>query len=496
MLTPESMTLRSRIALALLTITLILVAPAIYGLFTLWELRGIAQELRTRDAEGALALGRLQTALGEVEHWQRIFHALGGAPPEERDNARQLVATNVQRFEDELSRLAALDYPLETEPTHRQWEALTQALQEEQRLVEEGDFDAAEQYRQAAVNPGFTAVHRTIDPISAAINRAGLEQAQRAQTLATTAATTTLFALALAIGLAVLIAGWLTESLLRPIHELRRGMSVVAEGEFEPQLRIQPDRPDELGDLARSFDRMTQQLAELDRLKAEFVSVASHELKTPLSVIKGYVALLQERIYGEISDEQRKVLASVAEQTDRLARLVQQLLDVSRFEAGGSRIELRPIDFRGFLDELATSFEALAVQNQIDFRLETEDGLPETVVADPDRLNEVVGNLLSNAFKFTPREGTIRLRAFLLDGGVSIEVEDTGIGIPQDQLPKIFDKFYQVENSGQPKSMGSGLGLAIAREIVDAHGGTIAAESELGRGTIFRVFLPQQAEAR
>lgn len=489
------MRLRTRISLSLLTIVVILVAPAVYGLYTLWELRGIADSLRTRDAVGALALGRLQTAFGEVEHWQRIYLALAATAPDTRDDARRRVEANIERFETELGRLAEAGYEAETAETRARWEQLKLALREEQRLVDAGDLDAAEAYRDTVVNPAFTGVDRTIDPIGAAINRAGEEQLRRAQALAAGAATTTLFALTVALGLAVLIASWLTHSLLRPIHELRRGMSTVAEGDFDTELRVPPDRPDELGDLARSFERMTQQLAELDRLKAEFVSVASHELKTPLSVIKGYIALLQEGIYGQVSNGQRKVLTSISEQTDRLGRLVQQLLDISRFEAGGGRLDLRPIDFRAFLDELATSFEPLALQNEIDFRLEADDSLPPVVVGDPDRLNEVVGNLLSNAFKFTPRGGQIRLRAERADGGIAVEVSDTGIGIPEDQLPRIFEKFYQVENPAQPKSIGSGLGLAIAREIVEAHGGTIAAESEVGRGTTFRVSLPNHATA-
>ncbi|CAN5802106.1 hypothetical protein BH23GEM3_BH23GEM3_09060 [soil metagenome] len=489
------MTLRSRIQLALLTIVVILVAPAVYGLSTLWELREIANNLRTRDAVGALALGRLQTAFGEVEHLQRIYIAFAGTAPETQRDAGQRIEVNIQHFEVELDRLENAGYAAGTQPTRMRWEELKEALREEQRLANAGDLDAAETYRAEVVNPGFAAVGQTVDPIGAAINRAGAEAAERAQALAATAATTTLIALALALAIAILIAGWLTRSLVPPIYELRRGMGAVAAGNLEPELQISSDRQDELGDLARSFDRMTNQLAELDRLKAEFVSVASHELKTPLSVIKGYVSLLQEGIYGDVADAQLKVLGSVADQTDRLNRLIQQLLDISRFEAGGGRLELRPINIRAFLQDLATSFEALAIQNQIDFRMETRDHLPETIAGDPDRLNEVVGNLLSNAFKFTPREGSIRLRASGADRGVVIEVEDTGIGIPADQLPRVFEKFYQVENEAQPKSIGSGLGLAIAQEIVEGHGGTITADSKLGRGTTFRVFLPRDMAA-
>jgi signal transduction histidine kinase len=270
-------------------------------------------------------------------------------------------------------------------------------------------------------------------------------------------------------------------------------MGRVAEGDFEQTLPISAERTDEIGDLARSFTVMSNDLAALDRMKAEFVSVASHELKTPLSVIRGYVSLLRDGVYGTITDEQKKVLGSVGDQTDRLGRLVQQLLDISRFEAGVGRLDVKPLDLRAFLDEIAASFEPLAIQNEIAFEVYVDDELPGTIEGDDDRLNEVVGNLLANAFKFTPRHGRIELRALpskLNGGGVDIEVIDTGIGIPADQIDKVFEKFYQVPNGGQTRSLGTGLGLAISREITEAHGGTISADSEVGKGTTFRMFLP------
>jgi signal transduction histidine kinase len=132
----------------------------------------------------------------------------------------------------------------------------------------------------------------------------------------------------------------------------------------------------------------------------------------------------------------------------------------------------------------------LAYQNEIDFKLEAEPTIPDRVLADPDRLNEVLGNLLSNAFKFTPRGGSILVRGWGENGIAVVEVIDTGVGIPEDMLPRIFEKFFQVDNEAQPRSMGSGLGLAIAQEIAEAHGGTIAAESTEGEGTTFRLSLP------
>jgi signal transduction histidine kinase len=484
------MTLRSRISLAFLTITVILVAPAVYSLYVLTTLRDITENLRTRDAQGALALGQLQTVFGQLTSAQRDYYLLAGEP-RGRSAAREQVDVHRAEFEIYLHRLAEAQYEEETRLIRARWQRAQLAIERERQLIETDRVAAAEEHRTLTVEPTFDAVNLTFQRMADAIDEGVGEHAARARELAGGAVQGTLLALAVALSLAVLIAGWLTRSVLRPIHELRQGMSVVAGGNFEPEVRVDPNRPDELGDLARSFDRMSRQLAELDRLQAEFVSVASHELKTPLSVIKGYVSLLLEGIYGDVPEKQRKVLGSVSDQADRLGRLIQQLLDISRFEAGGGRLEVRPIDVRAFLMELTTSFEALAVQNDIDFRMEAGEDLPDTLVGDPDRLNEVVGNLLSNAFKFTPREGTIRLRAGSAGKGVVMEVQDTGVGIPREHLERIFEKFYQVDNEAQPKSIGSGLGLAISREIVEAHGGTITAESEVGRGTTFRVFLPQ-----
>ena len=484
------MRLRNRFVLTLCGLILILSAPAMYGLIALQDLRDVAQNLRSRDAVGALALGRLQTAFGEVESEERIYLALGGGP--ERGQVRQRVDRAAARVEAELDRLGHGEYQAVVAPAEAAWRTLLGAIEQERRLVEGGNLPATEEHRDRAVNPAFDAMGATLEPIALEINRGGVEEVERAQAIANRAATTTLASLAAALAIAVIIGIWLGQGILRPIHSLRRAMAVVSSGDFSPELHIAPDRPDEIGDLGRSFRAMTKQLAELERLRAQFVAVASHELKTPLSVIKGYVSLVREGIYGEVTDDQEKVLGSVSDQGDRLGRLIQQLLDISRFEAGGGRLEMRPIDLESFIQELSLSFEALALQNEIDFEVEIDPSAPPSLMGDSDRLNEVVGNLLSNAFKFTPRKGTICLRTLPgeTDDEVVIEVYDTGVGIPKDKLEKVFEKFYQVENDAQPLSVGSGLGLAIAKEIVEGHGGTIAAESEVGVGTTFRVVLP------
>ncbi len=487
------MRLAQRLTLTLVAITVILIAPAAYGLIALRQLQQIAQNLSARDAVGALALGRLQAAFQALDNSQRIYLALGSQPGDSAAAAAaERVASTVQTIELELATLRQRGYAAAASTALERWANLRTAIAEEQRLVEQGNLEQADLHRIERVDPAFLQMDLALDPIGRAINLEGQRQIREAQMIATRAAATTFVALTIALLIALGIGGWTGRNLLRPVTELRRGMSHVAAGDFGEELSIPLDRPDEIGDLARSFTVMAQELATLDRLKAEFVSVASHELKTPLSVIRGYVSLLRDEVYGPVNIEQKKVLNSVGDQTDRLGRLIQQLLDISRFEAGVGRLDVKPIDLRSFLDEFAVSFEALAIQNEIDFVVSIDEQLPQTIEGDGDRLNEVVGNLLANAFKFTPRHGRIELQALPAEDGegILIEVSDTGGGIPPDQLNRVFEKFYQIESESVPKSAGTGLGLAISKEITEAHGGTIGAESKLGQGTTFRVFLP------
>jgi signal transduction histidine kinase len=488
-----TLTLTRRIALSLVAITILLVIPTVYGLVALRDLHQIAQEIRTRDAEGALVLGRLQTALADAENWERVYTALRAEATDERQSAGRRLSTAVARGDSALHRLGQLEYDEAVAPAEAQWERFGGAVKVLKDRVEDGALDEADQVRQEEVLPALDAFRVTLDPIASALDRTGEEQIRRAQTVAAGAVTTTMVGLVIALALAMFVAVTLARSILRPIRDLRGDMATVAEGDFEPESRLSEDREDEIGELVRSFRTMTDRLAELDRLKAEFVSVASHELKTPLSVIHGYLALMQDGIYGELTDEQLQTISATRSQADRLGRLIQQLLDISRFEAGGARLEVREIALEDFLGELAESFQVLAHQNEIDFRLEMGDSVPTSIRGDAERLNEVFGNLLSNAFKFTQRGGRIRLRAAAANGnGVQVEVDDSGVGIPSDKLPRIFEKFFQVDNEAQPRSVGSGLGLAIARELVEAHGGTITADSREGEGTLFRVILPEE----
>jgi two-component system sensor histidine kinase ResE len=196
-----------------------------------------------------------------------------------------------------------------------------------------------------------------------------------------------------------------------------------------------------------------------------------------------------------LSPEQKNILDTINKQADTLTRLVKRLLDISRFEASGGKLDIRQVDLPRFFHTLESSFSVLAAQRDISFTVDHGDGLPGTAFWDEDRINEVLGNLLSNAFKFTDRGGKVSLSISRDESSLVITVTDTGAGIPPQQLPHIFDKFFQADNQAAAATKGTGLGLAIAKEIVEAHGGQIKVESTVGQGTTFVVTLPTEPKA-
>jgi signal transduction histidine kinase len=477
------MTVRTRLILTMTAIALLLVGPALYGMSRLAELRRIAEEIQGRHAAASLAVGRVQARLADLDRLQRSYIAAPSV--EARDGMRE--ALGQSRLH--LTRLAEAGYGEVAREAAAGIDALEDGTARIERLVETGDVEAATVFFED-VRPMFARAQASLDVIATRIDLTSTAAVTRAERIGQAATTTMLLAIVIALALALLLGGWTTRALTLPLQRLSAGTSRVAGGEFEAPRGLPYERRDEIGELSRSFRAMALRLKELDRLKAEFISMASHDLKTPINVIGGYAELLTEGLYGEMPEKQREVLGSIQEQTVVLTRLVNQLLDISRLEAGGFRIETSEVRVAELVASVERTFDALARQKRVELSVVVEDSAPDVIIADPDRLrSEVLGNLLSNAFKFTPEGGSIEVRAQGgEDGLLEVTVRDTGVGIPAEDLPRIFEKFYQVGQDA--KAAGSGLGLAIAREIVEAHGGTIDAESEPGRGTTFHVRLP------
>lgn len=289
-----------------------------------------------------------------------------------------------------------------------------------------------------------------------------------------------LFGLAVSLLLALL----LSRSIARPVTRLIAAADRMAQGVYDdPPL---PASDDELGRLTRAFNTMRDQVRQSQQSQRDFLTGVSHDLKTPLAIVQGYVSALAD---GTADDEatRQRALAGIQREAERMARLITALLELARLEAG--LVPFKPV---------ALDLAALARQVLADFDsshgARLKDELPSSlpvVQADPTQMERVLVNLLENALRFTPPDGVVTVGGSVeRDNCVSIWVQDTGPGIPPEALPHVFDRFYQADPSRSTGRVGSGLGLTIAREIVTRHGGTIAAEGHLGHGARFTITLP------
>ena len=476
------MTVRWRLLLTLGGIILLMVIPAAYGVSQLQRLEELAVALETGHGGDVLALGQVRASLAELDRLQRS-HVASPDGQFREGIRRELLLVRSQL--ELLTRSAGAEATAEIRGVIDSLQTASLRLDE---LLGSGRRDQATQYFER-VKPMADSGRLALNRLGGLIDERGSRTVEEAREVSASARRTMTFTALIALLLTIGLGLWTVDALSRPLRRLSEATDAVAEGEFEAPRNLPYDRSDEIGHLSRAFGAMTDRLAELDRLKAEFVSLASHELKTPINVIAGYAELLEEGLYGDLEARQREVLGLIQEQTRALTRLVNQLLDLSRFEAGGLPIEPVPVDLRALLAQVEGAFRALAEQKQIDFRVETAPDLPREAMLDHDRIrHEVLGNLLSNAFKFTPSGGRIRVDAAAPDGKVTFRVSDSGVGIPEDQLEHIFEKYYQVGR--EAKAQGSGLGLAIAKHVVEAHGGTIRASSRMGEGTTFDIALP------
>lgn len=249
-------------------------------------------------------------------------------------------------------------------------------------------------------------------------------------------------------------------------------------------LRLSKSR---LEEQQRSLHLANRRLEQLGALKDEFVANVSHELRTPLTAIKEGISLMHDRALGEINAEQEEFLKDVDQSIDRLTELITNLLDISKIEAGRMRLSRRKLRFQDVMESTLQSYQALLGSRRI-IREYTPN---PPVFADSARLMQVFGNLLSNAVKFTHEDGVITFRVTQQEGMVMAAIQDNGMGIATEDLPRLFQKFSQVNHpSDDKRSRGSGLGLAVCKDLVELHRGTITVDSEWGKGTTFTVKLP------
>jgi len=289
-----------------------------------------------------------------------------------------------------------------------------------------------------------------------------------------------LAAIVIALALGIVLA----RSLTRPLRELTAALHAMAAGDLQ---QVAPVRSrDELGELATAFNTMSANLASANQQRRQMTADIAHDLRTPITVMSGYLEALRDGVLPPTPER----FAVMYEEAQRLQRLVEDLRTLSLADAGELSLRPQPIAPCELLDRAAAAYQLQAQQADVALIVEAPDALPPLSV-DVARMTQVLGNLISNALRYTPTGGQITLSAQATPQGVQLQVRDTGQGVAPDALPRIFDRFYRADAARAQSAGGSGLGLAIARSLVEAHGGAITVASPPSQGAVFTVTLPQ-----
>ena len=302
-----------------------------------------------------------------------------------------------------------------------------------------------------------------------------------------------------AVALAIVLGYAISRSLIVPVQRMDARFGEIGAGNFAQVVEV--SNRDELGALADHLNRMSAELGRLyrqvemaNRNKSEFLANMSHELRTPLNAILGFSEVLKEKMFGEVNEKQLEYLEDIHSSGQHLLALINDILDLSKIEAGRMELELSRFDLAGLLGDALMLVRERAGRHAIALQLEVEPGIGEWV-ADERKVKQVLINLLSNAVKFTPAGGNVTLRARRSDdGGVEVAVIDTGVGIAEADQALVFEEFRQASGDHLGKSEGTGLGLSLAKRFVELHGGSIRVESAPGRGSTFAFTLPERRQ--
>jgi signal transduction histidine kinase len=311
---------------------------------------------------------------------------------------------------------------------------------------------------------------------------------------------------AVAVGLSILLA----RRLVRPIKRLQVAAEAIGAGAYDE--RIELDRKDELGALASAFNVMAERVQELigglerrvaertkaleiaSKHKSDFLANMSHELRTPLNAIVGFSQVLKQKLFGQVNEKQEEYLDDILSSADHLLALINDILDLSKVEAGQVELEVGLFSLREALERGVVMVRERASKNGVRLQLELDPSV-DLVQGDERRIRQVVFNLLSNAVKFTPQGGEIDVSAARVDGEVHVAVRDTGPGIGVQDQVRIFEEFQQARDTNGERPEGTGLGLALTKSLVELHGGRIWVDSEPGRGSTFTFTLPVETHS-
>ncbi len=283
----------------------------------------------------------------------------------------------------------------------------------------------------------------------------------------------------------------LAQMMTRPIKRMAKGAGLIGQGKLDTKIVV--ESKDELGSLARDLNKMSGQLKEIDQMKSDFLASVTHELKSPLTSLIMYIDLFLTGATGKLNDKAKKFLRIMERNSNRLARFIDDLLDMAKIERGKMEIKKESLGIFPIVSETVELMKPQADEKNIEIVTNIPNDLP-LVFIDGDRTRQVITNLLSNSIKFTPEKGKISIKIRDDKKYLEVSLSDTGMGIPPEKISKIFDKFEQVKEVRERVKgpRGTGLGLAIVKSLVEAQGGKIWVESELDKGSTFYFTLPKQ----
>lgn len=292
-----------------------------------------------------------------------------------------------------------------------------------------------------------------------------------------------------AFAAAVVVSIFISRQVVAPIQEMRNASQHIAEGNYGQRIRI-PDYlskgEDELVQLAISFNQMTEQLGQTEKMRQELIGDISHELRTPLTTIKGFL----EGILDGVLESNPETFNQIYNEADRLQKLVDDLQEISRVEAGTVPLDLKTLNLADQVKTVTQRLQPQFEEKGVALKVAVPSNLPD-VLADQDRITQILINLVGNALQYTPSGGQVSVSANKTVGNIQISIQDTGVGIPPEHLPHVFTRFYRVDKSRSRPGGGSGIGLTIAKHFVEAHNGRIWAESPgSGLGTTFTFQIP------
>jgi two-component system sensor histidine kinase GlrK len=474
-----------RIVLTSLIIIVVMAGVNLYALFQLRQLTALSANMATHHYPAIESTKRLLTVLYAQLNSEKKYLAV-------RD------ATFLQHFDEEVDEFHRGLQTLEAQELTSQGIQLLddiKHLQQERLTIFHTELEASPAYpgvpsadyegqrdalmdRMSAKLQQFIDLHETGISVGVIRSRESSAQAE--------AVTEQLVLLALVFGIA--LGGFASYTVLRPLRQLQSHIKQIGQGNFRTSLNIRA--PSELRDLVDAVNWMGTKLQELDDMKGEFLAHVSHELRTPMASIQEGTHLLLDEIPGPLVQEQRTTLRIMADSSRRLITLISTILDLSKMDAGMMEYRIVPTDLKRVTDISVNKVRLLADAKHVQLVVEVPSQRV-WVKADGLRIEQVLDNLLSNALKFSSEGGIVKvlMKPDLKAGVLEVSVSDAGPGIQAEDLPYIFERFYQGRTKTKHATPGSGLGLALAKKVVEAHGGRIWIESEAKKGTTVRFIL-------